>query len=50
MTQEGLAIQVEAVDVHLIFKVDQADGVDGDGCRPVAIVTTVHVHLNRRRL
>ena len=50
MTQVGLATQVEAVDVQATTKVDQADGVDADGCRQVAIVTTIHVHLNTRRL
>ena len=48
MTQGGLAIQVEDVDEHII-KVGRADGVDAGGCRPVAIETTVHVHLNTRR-
>ena len=50
MTQGGLATQVEDVDMQAQTKVDQADGLDADGYRQVAVVTTIHVHLNRRRL
>ena len=44
----GLAIQVQSVNLHVIKEINMADGFDAARCSPLAVVSPISVHLDRK--